>query len=338
MLGQNALSRAQRVAHDGLWILEHFLGRERVDELLGDARGRLHDSMVARLERRGEGRVYPVERREDPVGVDEFRERYAATSSPVVLAGAARSWPAVGKWTPEVFAERFGDDEITLINVAREEMRASTTHETTSETATLREVIEGMRRGSKKYSRFAPLLENHPELMGDIDADWLAARRGSTGVGRFYQMFIGGAGTSTAFHSAAGANLFTQVYGRKRWLIYPTSYNPTYSIVRNRAPFFFTSLDPDDPDEERYPLFRHAHGWEVTLEAGDVLYVPPFFWHQVDNPTDSIGVGFRWYHLPSLLRSSPTQLLLTLAATNPPLWVVRKNRANFNKVYSHVET
>ena len=74
---------------------------------------------------------------------------------------------------------------------------------------------------------------------------------------------------------------------------------------------------------------REAAGDRDALEAGDILYNPPFYWHYVRNPTASIGVGVRFYDVPRILGASTTQGLLTLMASNPPVWVGRRLRFDF---------
>ena len=52
-----------------------------------------------------------------------------------------------------------------------------------------------------------------------------------------------------------------------------------------------------------------ADGWTVILEPGDVLYNPPFFWHQARSIDTNIGVGFRWFSLAA--NSKLAQLTIT---------------------------
>ena len=59
--------------------------------------------------------------------------------------------------------------------------------------------------------------------------------------------------------------------------------------------YFVSSFDPARPDYDAFPAARGLQGLQVELHPGDVLYNPPFWWHKVDNPTVSIGVGFRWF-------------------------------------------
>jgi hypothetical protein len=42
------------------------------------------------------------------------------------------------------------------------------------------------------------------------------------------------------------------------------------------------------------------------LKPGEVLYVLPHVWHQVENLTDAIAVGYRFSQLKAALSSSVT--------------------------------
>eukprot|EP01043_Picozoa_sp_COSAG02_P065177 COSAG02_NODE_9756_length_2119_cov_30.113165_1_plen_539_part_10 len=43
----------------------------------------------------------------------------------------------------------------------------------------------------------------------------------------------------------------------------------------------FSPLRAHNPDLARYPNYRHAHPLTVTLEAGDALFLPALWWHEV---------------------------------------------------------
>ena len=60
-----------------------------------------------------------------------------------------------------------------------------------------------------------------------------------------------------------------------------------------------------------------------------MLWLPPYYWHCVQNPTDSIGVSFRWIPPLYSLKIAPLYMLLDFCARNPPIWkgseMVRKD-------------
>jgi hypothetical protein len=71
-------------------------------------------------------------------------------------------------------------------------------------------------------------------------------------------------------------------------------------------------IDFRDPDLARYPLYRHTELLHADLEPGDVLYVPPFWWHHVVNPEVSIGLALWWQNIVPACRASPTLFFLTV--------------------------
>lgn len=40
-------------------------------------------------------------------------------------------------------------------------------------------------------------------------------------------------------------------------------------------------VDVEQPDLVRFPALARARGLEVTLEAGDTLWLPAYWWHHV---------------------------------------------------------
>jgi hypothetical protein len=74
--------------------------------------------------------------------------------------------------------------------------------------------------------------------------------------------------------------------------------------------------DRGEEIEQRFPLFRYVPKYTVHLKPGDVLYVPPWWWHEVTNHGETIGVPVRFLddgggNLPFSL------LMVTMAAVSP---------------------
>ena len=86
------------------------------------------------------------------------------------------------------------------------------------------------------------------------------------------------------------------------------------------------------PDE----IFKKARGWRVVLEPGDILYNPPFFWHEVHNLDTTVGFGYRWFSFNEIIKSSLIKFILTITATNPSIRKAKKLEENFAKVYEQV--
>ncbi|VDI57843.1 hypoxia-inducible factor 1-alpha inhibitor (HIF hydroxylase), partial [Mytilus galloprovincialis] len=93
-------------------------------------------------------------------------------------------------------------------------------------------------------------------------------------------------------------NFFAQVYGYKRFILFPPEEfpnlypHPTYHPCDRQS-----QVDFDNPDFEKFPKFRNATGFETIVGPGDVLYIPIYWWHQVEsipNEGHTISVTF-WY-------------------------------------------
>lgn len=334
---ENPLLPHERALYEALWFLEHAAGvglkdPQALERWMEAPRAQLRTAIAERLAKQGTpGVVREIERVRD-ISPEEFHTHYLRQGRPVILEGFAERWPAVSKWTPEFIANLYGDDKVTLINAAPDDMNRI---DYRAEETTLRDVILNMdREPLKKYSRFNRLLHEHPELKDDFDVPWLLSLRNLISSGDTFQVFIGGKGSRTHLHAAAEHNVFVQVYGRKHWTIYHPTVDTLLEPPVNRTPYFHSAFNPDEPDYERFPGMRYVDRYEFELAPGDVYFMPPSWWHHVNNPTGSIGVAFRWFAPVDCLRANPMQMLLTLMSVNPPIWEAMGNRTDFPKIFS----
>jgi hypothetical protein len=294
---------------------DHFFGRKT----LFKDRKKFYDNLEKEMAAHGPGRVMPIERRKD-LSLEEFKNHYVKKGIPVVLEGAALEWDCVKKWSLEYFKKLHGADEIYLVDQSKPEYPYELT--------TLADVIDNIRSGGGKYYRFYPLLERHPEHIHDFDYKWLKERNHHFKLLDAFQVFIGGNDSYTALHNANHNNLFVQVYGEKKWMLYSHYYSPIFDPdpVRNvyRGASAKTKEGPFDPfklDFSRpYHLFQYIDAYAVHLKPGDILWNPPFYWHAVKNIGDSIGVGYRTFSPFYSIQIAPLYMMLDIFATKPPIW------------------
>jgi len=106
-------------------------------------------------------------------------------------------------------------------------------------------------------------------------------------------VWIGGGGTTTHTHYDAFHNFFVQLYGRKRFLLFPPSAHSLLYLYPNAHPSYRQSqLNFDELDIRKFPRFHNVSALEILLEAGDVLYLPPYWFHRVIAEELSISVSF----------------------------------------------
>lgn len=90
-------------------------------------------------------------------------------------------------------------------------------------------------------------------------------------------------------------NFLIQVTGKKRI----TLFNPQDAQYLYLSGSKSEVLNIDSPDLDKYPLFPKARRYECSLEAGDVLFIPALWFHNVVSEEFGVGVNVFWKHLPS---------------------------------------
>ncbi|CAM9144060.1 unnamed protein product, partial [Ascophyllum nodosum] len=113
-------------------------------------------------------------------------------------------------------------------------------------------------------------------------------------------VWLGTEGSHTPLHQDTyGVNLVAQLHGRKKWVLF--SPDETVNLYPTRIPYeessVFSRVDVRAPNTSLYPLFAEAQAIEVTLEPGDILYVPKHWWHFVEALDTSLSVNV-WVDTP----------------------------------------
>jgi ribosomal protein L16 Arg81 hydroxylase len=316
------------------WFTHHFLGKKGADFFFKNSLEKSRASYFAEMRKKGPRKNAKTIAVEKDLSAEDFKEKYLKHNIPVIMKGAAKNWTCLKSWRPEVLIKNFGSDVVDLINASPGD------HENLSydlKQVTFGDVLEDITKEKPQYySRFNQMLHFHPELVEDLDMEWMQKRRHWYGNGKTFQVFIGGTGTYTHLHSAAEHNLFVQVMGKKQWIMYPPEFSVFLRPLVTRNPYFHSAFHPDQPDYRKFPEMEFADRYEFELEEGDVFFNPPCWWHHVKNPQASIGVGFRWFEMITNLKSCPVQTLLTLCAVNPPIFYAMIHRSNFPKIFNYM--
>ena len=88
-------------------------------------------------------------------------------------------------------------------------------------------------------------------------------------------------------------NLLVQVTGRKRVVLFSPRDALNLYLTGDKSEV----LDIDSPDLALYPRFARATHYECLLEAGDVLFIPALWFHNVIALEFGVAVNIFWRHL-----------------------------------------
>ncbi len=105
--------------------------------------------------------------------------------------------------------------------------------------------------------------------------------------------WLGPAGTVSPTHTDPYHNLLAQVVGAKAVRLFPPEQTPCLyphrGLMHNNS-----RVDPKAPDLARFPRFAEAAPLHCVLEEGEVLYIPPLWWHHIESLSVSFSVSFWW--------------------------------------------
>lgn len=236
----------------------------------------------------------------------DFLRDYYYRNRPGLFSGAIDHWPARA-WTPRNLIDKVGADSIVEIQIDREKDSNY-------------EINSVHHRQPIRFADFIDKVEQAPSNDFYLTANNLAFDKTPVGVlaqdtgtlGDGYldtantamRMFlwIGPKGTITPLHHDKTNNAFIQIYGRKRFRLIPALEAPfMYNHVG-----VFSRVDLLNVDHQQFPLFSRSHSIDVTVEAGDFLFIPLGWWHHVVGEETSISLSFTNFVAPNHFVDYPT--------------------------------
>lgn len=239
-----------------------------------------------------------IERR-DTIEAAEFFDAYYACMRPVVFTGLLRGWPALETWSPEYFATRFGHVNIEVVagrnadpycdrnlDKFRRVMTMDEYCRLVCSSGTTNDIYLVSNNCAFEKTELAELLA---DLTPPADIFEVPVRPGMA------SLWFGPAGTLTPLHHDISNILICQIHGRKRFTLIP----PFSSALLHEAEGFYA------PDHWREILGREPDAPKpmvVDLAAGEALFLPAGFWHEVQALEPSIHVSMLGFRRPNTLR------------------------------------
>ena len=264
-----------------------------------------------------------------------FNECMRAPGQPLILRGGAAHWPCASLWTFAYFEELYGGEPLPVMDCLRRPTQVVET--------TVREYLTYCQRpeGTKlhelavKHKLAAPFyaygcrpFDVHPELKAHFQLpayahDWcqdmpLEMRQNFYPYGQVWLLFSG-VGARSVLHRDDGSTIawFAQLRGHKNFIVHPKSEGPM---------MYDGLVDPTRPDLTRFPDYAKSKPVKFTIHPGDLLYLPPDWYHYVRTESPSItltgnlvnqvnlGDYLRWAfkeQLPRFLSLLPTPAQVT---------------------------
>jgi hypothetical protein len=281
----------------GLFSFFHERDMLMGKRIAGSMRRRHVRRITRLLEDTPEGTISPVPVVED-IDAHEFYRTFVANKIPAVIKGGAQASEAVKKWSFEYFKSEHGEQDVP---VALEEISRTTeytSYKVGYEMYQMEQFVNEVQAGASLYLKFIPMFRMLPQLLDDLPHNLFsqlsngALKRKKKSDNEFY---MGGKGSCTHLHTERSDIFHICIEGRKRWRLYSPQNSMLLYPVPAPTMFIGSEVDFMQPDFDVHPWFRYANGYELVLEEGDLLYVPCYYWHGVQNLEASISINCLWH-------------------------------------------
>ncbi|XP_039439333.1 bifunctional peptidase and arginyl-hydroxylase JMJD5 [Culex pipiens pallens] len=231
--------------------------------------------------------------------LEYFGTHHYDRREPALLEGIIEDWPALERWhdpnyliaaagertVPVEVGSQYSSDDWSQRLVKFKDFIA----QHLMEESAARNVDNEQDRA---YLAQHELFDQIPTLREDIRVpDYI----GRTDTNPRIKAWLGPKGTVSPLHTDPGHNLLCQVFGSKTIILAPPDSTPNlypheHFILNNTSQI----VDAKAIDYERFPRARDVRFRRLELRRGQVLYIPPGWWHYVESLAPSFSVSF-WF-------------------------------------------
>ncbi|CAK9863977.1 unnamed protein product [Sphagnum jensenii] len=234
-----------------------------------------------------------VEKQCNP-SLEVFLCNYFLPGLPVIVTDAMSHWPALTKWNDFKYLQKIAGNRTIPVEVGEHYLAEGWRQEL----MTLSQLMErwhtrlGCSSKEQLYLAQHPLFDQIPQLRSDI----VIPDYCSVGGGELHSInaWLGPAGTITPLHHDPHHNFLAQVVGRKYVRLYSHQASECLYPYAEAMLCNSSQVDLNNPDNEQWPEAQDLKFVDCILEEGQMLYIPPKWWHYVQSLSPSFSVSFWW--------------------------------------------
>jgi hypothetical protein len=238
--------------------------------------------------------------RVDSLTPHRFQKEFVAAHQPVIITGDMKRWEALALWNTDYLKSVIGITEVS-VEVSRSNFFPPVHESSPAKLARDRkkmsfnryaDMVASANQATDQYyysetsftDRFPALAENI-HYPGCLDGQEKITTN----------FWVSSPGTMTPLHYDVVHNLFAQVWGQKQLTLFaPEQWSMLYPFPVYSRVAGFSRVNIQQPDLKKFPKFDKARPIAFTLNPGEMLYIPPFWWHQVHSLDAAISVNFWW--------------------------------------------
>lgn len=229
---------------------------------------------------------------------EEFLRCYYSANRPVVITDVMKRWSAPTRWTPEYLKSKCGHVIVEVMTGRDVDPAYEINMEQHKNKMLFGDFVDRVFSGECTNDCYMTgnnhFLEN-PEVQCLLDDIEVCSQYLEPEVPGFSFFWFGPGGTVTKPHHDELNILMAQVLGQKKiTLVSPSESHLVYNNLG-----VYSDVDWDVPDYDSYPLFKKVHRIEVTLNPGEMLFIPVGWWHYVKGVKPSLTISFSNFVFPN---------------------------------------
>ncbi|XP_002067999.2 lysine-specific demethylase 8 [Drosophila willistoni] len=232
----------------------------------------------------------------DAPSLNEFRTLCYEPHQPTLLLNTMNHWPAMDKWRNLNYLLKVAGNRTVPIEIGSN----YASEEWSQQLVKIRDFLHRQFNGEDEAKEIEYLAQHElfaqiPDLKADICLpDYCTVRSDDSATDVDIKAWLGPAGTISPMHYDPKHNLLCQVFGSKQIIL--ASPKDTEKLYPHQSEFLgnTSQIDAAKLDLQTYPLAESVQFYELFLQPGDCLYMPPKWWHYVQAKTPSFSVSFWW--------------------------------------------
>lgn len=213
---------------------------------------------------------------------------------PAIVKGCMKHWKSLEKWKDIEYLKRVAGTRTVPIEVGSK----YTEDDWAQQLITFSEYLETYISSTPTkigYLAQHQLFQQIPELKDDFSIpDFCSFSDTEEENSTDTNAWFGPAGTVSPLHYDPKNNLLCQVFGYKRIVLYKPEDSEYLYPYETRLLCNTAQVDPYKPDYEKWPKFKSAEAFFCYLKPGEMLFIPPKWWHHVVSLSPSFSISFWW--------------------------------------------
>jgi lysine-specific demethylase 8 len=221
-----------------------------------------------------------------------FERDYVEASRPVIFTDLVARWKATRCWSPDYFRSVWGEHRIMTVLTRGRYAQHFIPDGFVHREMLMRQALDLMQGGTNEGAYVITPLERYlPGLHDDLEIpEYCKGRPGFRS-----HLWMNAPDIGVPLHRDFYENLISQVVGSKQFVLYPPDdWHRLYAFQREAPSPGWSPVDGEAPDPQRFPRCAEARRIVLTLHAGETLFLPSRWWHQVRSLEHSMNVNFWW--------------------------------------------